>query len=138
MESLNLAFFFVTGMIIDLQAFFITKAWTIAKTVLLIALSTAAVNYAISGEGLKNSVVKIAKAFVFFALIMYIYPRLVGAITQWTFDTARDSVYTQIEQYLTRAKKPRRNRSRRQKPGRTSVTSQAGRPWEPTPTAPPS
>jgi type IV secretory pathway TrbL component len=104
MESLNLAFFFVTDMIIDLQAFFITKAWAIAKTALLIALSTAAVNYAISGEGLKNSVVKIAKAFVFFALIMNIYPRLVGAITQWTFSTARDSVYTQIEQYLTRAK----------------------------------
>jgi hypothetical protein len=100
METLNDAFFFVIDIIVDLQAYFIALAWDIGKTVLFIALATAAVNYALTGEGLKSNIIKTGKAAVFFIVIMAAYPRIVGHITEWTFDKARDSTYTHIEKYL--------------------------------------
>jgi len=100
METLNTAFFFVTDLIIHIQRFFITQAWNIGRFVLVISLSMAAIQYAISGQGLKENLVKIAKALVFFVIIMGIYPRITGFITEQTFRWAHDSVYVHIAQYL--------------------------------------
>ena len=104
METLNTAFFFVTDLIIHIQRFFIAQAWNIGRFVLAISLSMAAVNYAVSGQGLKENLVKIAKALVFFVAIMGIYPRIVGFITEQTFRWAHDSVYVHVAQYLEDAR----------------------------------
>jgi hypothetical protein len=104
MGTLNSAFFYVTDKIIDLQAFFWKEAWAIGRTVLIIALCLAAVNYALSGTGLKESLVKIGKAFVFFVVIMGLYPRVVSHITAWTFEKAQASTYLSVEYYLNASK----------------------------------
>jgi hypothetical protein len=104
METLNTAFFFVTDKIMDLQAFFLQEAWNIGRIVLLISLSLAALNYAISGQGFKESLVKIGKAVVFFAIVMGMYPRIIGTITEWTFQKAYDSTYGSIRQYAENTK----------------------------------
>ena len=66
METLNNAFFFVTDKIISLQAFFIGQALAIGQLVLLISILAAALNYALTGQGLKENIIKITKALIFF------------------------------------------------------------------------
>jgi hypothetical protein len=93
MNALNDAFFFVTAKIASLQAFFWTKAWDIGRIVLFISLVTAAVNYALTGEGLKSNLIKTGKALVFFIVIMWAYPWIISHITEWTFTVARESTW---------------------------------------------
>jgi hypothetical protein len=100
MGTLNDAYFFVIDKIIDLQAFFIKEAWAIGRIVLFISLVSAAINYAVNGTGLKENLVKIGKALVFFIVIMVLYPRIIGHITFWTFDRAQASTFLSIEIYL--------------------------------------
>jgi hypothetical protein len=104
METLNTAFFFVTDKIIELQAFFLREAWNIGRIVLVISLSLAAINYALSGQGLKENLVKIGKAVVFFIVVMNLYPAIIGRITEWTFQKAYDSTYGSIAQYVEETK----------------------------------
>jgi hypothetical protein len=104
METLNTAFFFVTDKIIDLQVFFLGKAWGIGRFVLIVSISLAAINYALLGQGLRESLVKISKAVIFFFLVMGAYPWIISYITQWTFQAAYDSTYPSIAQYAERVK----------------------------------
>ena len=104
MGTLNSAFFFVIDKLVELQAFFWKQAWGIGRVTFLIALLTAAVNYAVNGQGLKDGLVKLAKATVFFFIIMFAYPRIIGWITNWTFNQAQASTYAQIEEYITETK----------------------------------
>jgi hypothetical protein len=100
MDTLNNAYFFVVDKIIDLQSFFWKEAWAIGRIVLFIAIISAAVNYAISGAGLKDNMVKIGKALVFFIVIMLLYPRIIGHITYWTFSKAQAGAYSSIARYI--------------------------------------
>ncbi|MCL2381219.1 MAG: type IV secretion system protein [Treponema sp.] len=104
MEVINTTFFFITDLIVTIMAFFIAQAWNIGSFVLIISICTAVINYAITGQGLKENAVKIAKAVVFFILIMGIYPRLMGFITEQSFRWARDSVYVHMSQHLQEAR----------------------------------
>jgi len=104
METLNHAFFFVTDLIISIQAVFIAQAWNIGRFVLIISLSTAAINYAMTGQGLKENLIKIVKAVVFFAVIMGFYPRLIGVVTEYAFSWGHDSVYVHIAPHLQEAR----------------------------------
>jgi hypothetical protein len=99
MENLNNAFFFVTNKIIDLQDFFIGVAKGVGRITLLIALLTAGLNYAITGTGLKENIVKIMKATLFFLIVIFFYPKIIGGITKITFDMARNSVGNAVEKY---------------------------------------
>jgi hypothetical protein len=94
MNALNDAFFFVTDKIIALQTFFMNQAWALGRIILFIALISAAINYALTGEGLKSNLIKIGKAVVFFIVMMLVYPRIISAITEWTFNLARNSTYS--------------------------------------------
>jgi hypothetical protein len=100
MTGINSAFFFVIDKIISLQAFFIDTAWAIGRIVLFIALISAAINYGLTGEGLKSNLIKIAKATLFFIVIMFAYPSIIGQITQWTFSKAEASTYNSIKEYI--------------------------------------
>ncbi|MDR3311793.1 MAG: type IV secretion system protein [Spirochaetaceae bacterium] len=104
MNGLNTAYFFVVEKILSFQSFFMDKAWDISRGVLLISLCLAALNYALTGEGLKGNLIKIGKAFVFFVLIMNLYPRIVEKITRWTFDAAKDSAYASLEEFIGNTK----------------------------------
>jgi type IV secretory pathway TrbL component len=105
MNALNDAFFLVTDKIIAIQEFFMKEAWVLGRIILLIALISAAINYALTGEGLKSNLIKIGKAVVFFALVMAIYPRIISGITAWTFTKARDSAFSGgVERELDRMK----------------------------------
>jgi hypothetical protein len=104
MHVLNDAYFFVIDKIIDLQGFFWKEAWAIGRIVLFIALVITAVNYAVSGGGLKDNLVKIGKALIFFVLIMVLYPRIIGHITHWTFSKAQASTYSSIARYMEDSK----------------------------------
>jgi hypothetical protein len=78
---------------VELQGFFINVANKIAYVVLLLAILTAAVNYALTGTGLKENIIKIGKAFVFFSIVIFAYPRIISWITDVTFSLARESTY---------------------------------------------
>lgn len=104
MQTLNTAFFFVTDVILSIQAFFLNLAWGIARIVLLIAILSAGVNYALSGQGLKENIVKIVKAAAFFFLVMAGYPKIISFITSWTYEQANASAYSTIASYIEKAK----------------------------------
>ena len=96
-NNINNAFFFVIDKIANLQGFFLGKAWEIGQVVLLIAILSAALNYALTGAGLKENVIKISKAFIFFIIIWFAYPSIIGFITRWTYDMAEKSIYPDIK-----------------------------------------
>jgi len=99
-DSLNDAFYFVVDKIVALQSFFIQQAFTIGKVVLLIAILSAGLNYALTGTGLKENVIKILKATAFFFVIMTFYPRIIGFMTTWTWNMAYQSVYKKVESHF--------------------------------------
>jgi hypothetical protein len=99
MNGLNDAFYYVANKIIDLQQFFISTAWSIGRVVFLIALLSAGFNYALTGSGLKENVIKIGKAVAFFLIVIFAYPNIISFMTSWTFGLARDSLYPSIEAY---------------------------------------
>jgi len=102
MDGINSAFYFVIDRIIDLQAFFIRTARGIGAVVLLIAILSAALNYALTGTGLKENIIKIMKATVFCVVILFAYPQIVGAISSWTLGMARESVYPAVRDHYER------------------------------------
>ncbi|MDR2717000.1 MAG: hypothetical protein LBB89_02900 [Treponema sp.] len=99
-DTINNAFYFVVDKIIDLQNFFIGQAKTIGSVVLLIAILTAALNYALTGTGLKENIIKIGKATLFFLIVIFAYPRIISFITSWTFDMAAQSIYPSVKSYF--------------------------------------
>ena len=99
-DSINNAFYFVIDIIIKIQGTFIDRAMDFGKAVLLIAILSAALNYALTGQGLKENIIKILKATLFFIIVIAAYPRIVGTITSWTFDLAQNSVGKNVENYF--------------------------------------
>jgi len=99
-DTVNNAFYFVVDKIFDLQGYFIDVAWVIGRYVFLIAVSLAALNYALTGTGLKENIIKILKATVFFFLVLLAYPKIVGAISSWTFSMAEKSIYPSVYSYF--------------------------------------
>jgi hypothetical protein len=62
-------------------------------------------NAAIAGStdylrGLKENIIKIAKAVVFYSVVMFIYPQIVSWMTSYTFSLARDSTYSSMSGYF--------------------------------------
>ena len=101
-REVNNAFFFVIDIIISLQRFFINQALGIAYVVLLIAILSAALNYALTGQGLKENIIKILKATVFFFIIITAYPSIVGWISRQTFQMAYGSVGAPVREFFSR------------------------------------
>ena len=71
MNGLNDAFFFVIEKILMMQEYFRAVAFGVGKVVFAIALCSMAVNYALTGTGLKENIIKLLKAFTFFVFIMF-------------------------------------------------------------------
>ena len=101
-SSVNNAFYFVVDKIITLQGFFLGEALKIGRVVLLIAILSTALNYALTGTGLKENIIKILKATVFFFIVVFAYPNIVGFITSWTFNMAEGALYPSIQKSFTR------------------------------------
>jgi hypothetical protein len=99
-NNVNNAFFFVVDKIIALQSYFIGIALFIGRIVFLIAISSAALNYALTGTGLKENIIKILKATVFFFIVIVAYPKIIGGITKLTFDMSKDSIYPSVTSYF--------------------------------------
>jgi hypothetical protein len=99
-SSVNNAYFFVAEKILDLQVFFIGQAKGIGRIVFLIAILSAGLNYALTGTGLKENLIKIFKATVFFLIVISLYPRIIGWITSYTFSLAEDSVYPAVREHF--------------------------------------
>ena len=117
MESLNSAFFFVTDKIISLQSFFMDVARSVGYIALLVSVCMAAFNYGITGTGLKENIVKIMKAVIFYAVVLLAYPNIVGWMTNMSFTLARDSTYLPMQGYLratTTEMQERANMTRRE------------------------
>jgi len=98
--SINSAFYFVLNKIIYLQNFFIEEAYGICRIVLLIALLSAGLNYALTGTGLKENLIKIMKATVFFLIVIAAYPRIIGWITSYSYNLAYQSVGGSVKKYF--------------------------------------
>jgi len=105
MEAINNAFYIISDKIIELQSFFLSFANKVAYAVLLVAVLTAAVNYALTGTGLKENIIKIGKALVFFSIVIFAYPNIVGWITEITFSLAKDSTASGISSNLKLSQK---------------------------------
>ena len=103
-NTVNNSFYFVVDKLIDLQEFFINQAWAIGRVVLLIAILTAALNYALTGQGLKENVIKIMKATLFFIIVTLAYPKIIGFITAWTYDMAYKSLYGPVAAQFNRVR----------------------------------
>ena len=103
MEALNDGFYFVTDKIVELQAFFLDFSQSVAYIVLFIAVCMAALNYALTGTGMKESVVKISKALIFYYIVIFAYPNIVSWMTSMTFSIGRDSSYASMTSYLSSA-----------------------------------
>ena len=99
-SQVNNAFFFVIDKIVALQEYFIGVALHIGSIVLLIAVLSAALNYALTGTGLKENIIKILKATVFFFIVIFAYPMIVGGITKLTFDMANNSIIPAVSSYF--------------------------------------
>ena len=100
MEFLNSSFIFITDKIIELQAYFLMVARWIALVAITVTVCMTAFNYAMLGTGLKENVIKVTKAVLFFTIVMYAYPSIVGWITNFTFETARNSTLPSMQAYL--------------------------------------
>jgi len=94
------AFFFVLDKIIALMDFFSAQARNIGSVVLLIAILTAALNYALTGQGLKENAIKIMKATLFFLVTIAFYPSIIGWITSYTFSLADRSMGGAVRTYF--------------------------------------
>jgi len=99
-NALNASFFFVLDKLVSLESYFIDVAYAVARVVLLIALLSAGLNYALTGAGLKDNLIKIMKATVFFLIIAFAYPRVISWITKVSFDVAYGSVGPDVEAYF--------------------------------------
>jgi len=100
-DTLNNAFYFVIDKIIEIQGFFIREALNLGSVVLLIAILSAGLNYALTGQGLKENFIKIMKATVFFLIVAFAYPSIIGFITTWTFSMAQRSVYEPVKTHFS-------------------------------------
>jgi len=98
--NVNNAFYFVIDKIVNLMVFFMERSREIGRLALLIALLTAALNYALTGTGLKENIIKILKATLFFLIIMSVYPRIIGWITNYTFSLAQGSIYKTVKEHF--------------------------------------
>jgi hypothetical protein len=78
-----------------MQGYFFTLARGIGWIVCLIALCMAAINYAVNGQGLKDNIIKISKAVIFFFIIMGAYPTIIGTFTKWSFEWAKGAIYSE-------------------------------------------
>ncbi|MDR1389509.1 MAG: type IV secretion system protein [Treponema sp.] len=94
MNGLNSAFYNVVAKLTEIQGYFRGVAFSIAQVVLVIAICTMAVNYALTGTGLKENIIKLLKAVVFFAVVMAAYPKIISWITVQTLSWAQGSTYT--------------------------------------------
>jgi hypothetical protein len=103
MEALNTSFYFVTDKIVELQTFFLNFSKSIAYVVLLVAVLIAAFNFALTGTGMKESVVKIVKALMFYYVVIFAYPSIVSWMTSISFSLANESTYSTISGYLKNA-----------------------------------
>jgi hypothetical protein len=56
------------------------------------AILMAAFNYALTGEGLKDNVIKIGKSFLFFAVLLQAYPMIISGLSAYTYKLAYESV----------------------------------------------
>jgi hypothetical protein len=105
MNGLNDAFYFVIDKIITMQAFFTGTAWAIGRVALTISVVSAAVNYGLTGTGLKENIIKMLKAVVFFVIVMAAYPKIVSWITTTTFNLAQNAAYDQdMQNSMNRAR----------------------------------
>ena len=71
------SFYFVLEKLIRLEGYFIDVADDVARVVLLIAVLTAALNQILTGKGLKEGLIQTMKAFIFFSVIAFAYPRVI-------------------------------------------------------------
>jgi len=104
-NQVNNAFYFVVDKIIDLQGYFITQARGIGRIVFLIALLSAGLNHVLTGTGLKENLIKIFKATVFFLIVINFYPAIIGEITRITIDYALGSIYPSVDSYFSEVEK---------------------------------
>jgi len=102
-EQINNSFFFVVDKVVDLQGHFIWYAKGVGRVVFLIAIFSAALNHFLTGTGLKENLIKIFKATVFFLVIISVYPRIISWISTETFNMAYDSVGSSVEDYFKNA-----------------------------------
>jgi hypothetical protein len=93
MEGLNNAFFNVLEKLIDLQPYFISWAWNVARVVMLIALGFICVKHAINGQGLKEGLVKLGLSFTLFAIIINSYPKIIEKGNELMYSMAASSTY---------------------------------------------
>jgi len=98
--NIDSAFFFVVDKIIALMDFFISQARNIGAVALLIAVLSAGLNYALTGQGLKENAVKILKATLFFLIAIAFYPRIVSFISSYAFQLAEGSVYPSVKSHF--------------------------------------
>jgi hypothetical protein len=97
MKGINDAYYELIGKLVSMHSFFIGEAWRIGRVVLLISICSAAFNYALTGTGLKENIVKMLKATVFFIVVMRAYPGIIGWITAYTYRLAYNSTYVSLE-----------------------------------------
>jgi len=73
--------------------YFTQVAWVIARIVMALCLLWTLLRYAMTGEGLKEAIVKLSLAFIIFLVIIYGYPSIISGASQLVDTMATNSVW---------------------------------------------
>lgn len=114
MNGLNSAFYQIIEKLFLIQSYFKSLAHSAAQVILVIAICSMAVNYALTGTGLKENIIKLLKAVVFYAVVMAAYPNIVSWLTVQTIAWAQNSTYDKTTQNAVNALKTAAAESSRQ------------------------
>jgi len=99
-NNIDNAFFYVVDLIFQILWYFRERSYDFAKIVLLIALLTTGLNYALTGTGLKENLIKILKATLFFFIVTAAYPKILAGVYSVVSELARNSVGKQVEDHF--------------------------------------
>ena len=93
---LDAPFFTVLEDFASIQSYFIGQAMVIARILLLLNIGLIAIKYAIKGSDLKEPVIKLVMAWLFFIVTINMYPHIIKGINEIVFQWSYSSTYDKI------------------------------------------
>ena len=92
-EMLDAPFFNMLEKFGRIQSYFTVVAWDIARIVIILCLGFMFLKHAMTGEGLKDNLVKFLLTFVVYGVVIANYPGIVSGINKLIYEFSVNSTY---------------------------------------------